>query len=164
MERIYHHKLRKISPLIQKLNFDATDYMILEKVDAIKFENFSLVPFEDWEKGTIFSAEMQFKWRRLGDEYYILLSGENIEPDELENFDEVVTENDSVILWGWHSNNMKDFPENEYIEFQMPRTLSYPIVSNFRICLNLKIQKNKENEIVGYRFISLSEEARHESV
>lgn len=167
MEKIYHHKLKEISPLIQKQNFAATDYMILEKVDAIEFKEYSSLKFEDWEKGTIFSTAKQLKWRRLGDEYFILLSGEDIESDEMENFIKVTSKDESVILWGWRSEKMDEdekFAKTDYIEFQMPVRFSYPIVSKYRIALNLKIQKNDKNETVGYRFTCLSEEARYEPV
>ncbi|MFX0139782.1 MAG: hypothetical protein ACFFDN_39445, partial [Candidatus Hodarchaeota archaeon] len=62
------------------------------------------------------------------------------------------------------SLQMSDFEDNQYIELPIPRILTYPIKSSFRIKLKLKIFKNNENRIIGYRFAGLSEEVKNESV
>ena len=61
MERIYNMKKAEISPLIKELAFQETNFSILENISDIKFENFKLLDFEDWEKGCIFSNEKEFK-------------------------------------------------------------------------------------------------------
>ena len=164
MEKIYSLQLGEISPLIEKLSFDAADYMIIEKVDAIKIENFTPLSFEEWEKGTIFSSTKQFKWRKLENKFHVIYSGDDVVLNDQESFVETNTENDSVILWGWRSDKMLDFSPNEYIEFQIPKTLSYPVESHFRVRLKFKIQKNQNKEIIGYRFMELCEEKRNESL
>ena len=167
MEKIYTLQTDKISSIIEGIGFTASDFMVLEKIDRIKFEKFKPETFEDWEKGIIFSKDKEFKWRRIEDKFYIVFSGEDIPlPDgfkEPQGID-IKVENSPVILWGQRSDKMQDFPKNHYIELPIPKALEYPIESNFRVKIRLRIQKSSKGEIIGYRFSGLNEEAYHESV
>ena len=161
MERIYNMTTEEISPLIKELAFQETNFSILENISDIKFENFKFLNFEDWEKGCIFSNEKEFKWRKVGPEFYVSYSGSDISLNNNEEFIEPATiDESSMLLWGQQSPDMKDFSPNQYIELPIPKILSYPIKSSFRIKLNLKIYKDKDNGIVGYRFVGLSEEVK----
>jgi len=140
--------------------------MLLEKIDVIKFEKFKPETFEGWEKGIIFSKNKEFKWRKIDNSFYIVFSGEDIpEPKDFNNFTNAeIEENDfPVILWGQRSEKMTDFPPNQYIELPIPIKLEYPIESDFRIKIKLKIQKNDKGNKIGYRFSGI-EEVHHESV
>lgn len=159
MEKISFITQKEISALVQDFHFNANDFMILERIEEIRFEHFQPEMFEEWEKGTIFSATKQIRWRKIADEFWIVCSGEEL-PDHVNTTDDIVNiDDDSVILWGQRSPGMSDFPKNQYIELPIPRILPYPIESKYRIRLNFKVQKNKFGDTLGFRFITLSEEA-----
>ena len=166
MEKIYTFPTDKISPLIKEIGFNSADYMILEKVDDITFDNFQEKAFEEWEKGIIFSNKMEFKWRKVDAQFHVVFSGDDVsfsgdvKPEQVK-----IAETDfPVLLWGQRSPQMSDFPAREYIELPIPRKLPYPIESDFRIKIQLKVQKNGKDEIIGYRFSELCKEAHHESL
>jgi len=161
MERIYYKNTAEISPFIKNLEFKDNDYFILENITDIKFENFKFLSFEDWEKGSVFSNQKEFKWRKVGAEFYVSYSGSDISLDNQEKFIKPeTTEESSIILWGQQSPKMKDFLPDQYIELPIPKIISYPIHSSFRIKLNLKIYKDENNGIIGFRFTGLSEEVK----
>ena len=163
MEKIYAGVVDEISEVIKGIAFASSDYMILEKVDDIKFENFDLQSFENWEKGIIFSENKEFKWRRIDEKFHVVFSGNDVSHTILQLLDEEAqadTEGFPVILWGQQSPEMQDFQENEYVELPIPKILSYPIKSKYRVKIILKVQKNENDEIIGYRFSGISEEAK----
>lgn len=168
MEKIYTLQAEEISSIIEEIGFRDSDYMILEKVDSIKFTKYKLKTFEDWEKGIIFSADKEFKWRYFDGQFHVVFSGDDISLDDTNDFTKakIDKENFPIILWGQRSPEMKcspekkGFPENEYIELPIPAILSYPIKSEYRVKVRLKIQKNMEDEIIGYRFSEIIKEAK----
>jgi len=160
MEKIYTLQVDEISPLIKQAGFSDTDYMLLEKIDCINLKTFNSESFEKWDKGIIFSRDKELKWRSIEDKFYVVYSGDNIAPPE--NFNELtdaVTDaiDFPVILWGQRSKKMKGFPKDHYIEIPIPKELQYPIESAFRVKISLRIQKNKKDEIIGYRFSAIEE-------
>ena len=161
MEKIYTGLVDEITELIKDVGFSSSDYMILEKVDDIKFENYNLENFEGWEKGIIFSENGEFKWREINGSFNVVFSGNDVSCKSLQEVDGAITGEEifSVILWGQQSPEMQDFRENEYIELPIPKVLSYPIKSKYRVKVIIKIQKNSDGEAIGYRFSGLSEEA-----
>ena len=115
-------------------------YAILEKIDAIKFEEFGKrTDYINWDKGWLFGDGVELKWlKRNGKFHLVVITDEDVLPQgfhefSCENLRPIYYEYDegnpierSVFLWG-----EKDRTINSWFEARIPKKLVYPSV-NFK--------------------------------
>lgn len=150
MDAVYYKEnIEDLKECIEGLFDKARAYMILERIDELKFIGFDeSQELDNWESGKIFDKNGEFKWRRFGGRIHGVYLGAG-SPNGMTRSEssKLVKENsqDRFILWGTKVSEdqmeyFKDYSDKTiYIELKIPHIFEYPLSSPHqqreRVCL-----------------------------
>lgn len=108
------------------INDERFRYVILERVDEIRFEKFGqTTDYASWDKGRLFGEEAEFKWhKRNGAFHLVVITDEDSLPAgfcEFKSNNLNIIKHREIFLWG-----EKDRDIDSWFEPRIPHLLKYP--------------------------------------
>ncbi|MBC8181884.1 hypothetical protein H8E88_12260 [candidate division KSB1 bacterium] len=123
-------------------------YMILERLDDICFDNFNVnEDFTRWEKGRLFGQHYELKWKQRSNGFHVVVMSETDIPDgfQLYQFESIeFWGNRSVFLWG----ELQQPAGNTYYESVIPKILTYPKHSH-RLAITIQEYRSIEQDNIN---------------
>lgn len=112
------------------INENRFEYLIVEKVDEIKFERFGKTTnYMDWDKGRLFGKQAELKWEKNHrGEFHIVIISDGSLPAGFSKFECDGLEKESkrkIFLWG-----KRDLNTSGWFDAQIPQVLDYPVSSS----------------------------------
>ncbi|KHE92477.1 MAG: hypothetical protein K8F52_08825 [Candidatus Scalindua rubra] len=131
--------LASIDSLKEHIHNANYNYAMLENVDEITFEKFTIdFTLDAWDKGRLFGEKSELKWIKRNGTYHVVLTTDDDVPDNFTTYGTLEPLKEGplidIFLWG-----EKDTTVEGWYETRIPKVLKYPVDDFERAPSRIKI-------------------------